>query len=312
MKTIVLISQDTVLITICSKILQKLYRTLVFTNIRSALDYIYNAVPDLMIMDMDIDDHATVAILNNLKEDPIFNQLPVLALLADRQTPPPEWETMLVEDFLWKSDIKKDMILRVALCILRSERVVEINPLTRLPGNISINKQIQARLDAGVEFALAYADLDHFKPFNDYYGFTRGDEVLKMTGRLILNTVKGKQPANSFVGHIGGDDFVFIMDLNLAEETSVEIIDGFDRIVPTFYDPEDRERRSILSPDRQGHVKRFEIMTVSIGITHNRNRAYSHYGELTEIASEMKGHAKHHKGSCLKIDKRQVEPAVGH
>ncbi len=101
--------------TICDKILQRLYRTLVFTNIRSALDYIYNAVPDLMIMDMDMDDHATQAILNNLKEAPIFNQLPVLALLADRQTPPPQWEAVLVEDFLWKSDIKKDMVLRVAL-----------------------------------------------------------------------------------------------------------------------------------------------------------------------------------------------------
>ena len=124
MKTIVLISQDTVLTTICCKILQKSYRTLVFTNIRSALDYIYNAVPDLMIMDMNTEDRTTISILNNLKEDPIFNQLPVLALLADKQMAPPEWEAVLVEDYLWKSDIKKDMTLRVALCILRSERVV--------------------------------------------------------------------------------------------------------------------------------------------------------------------------------------------
>lgn len=308
MKTIVLISQDMVLISIVDKILQKFYHTVVFRNIQSALDYVYNSIPDLVIMDLDMGDHLTVNVLNNLKGDPIFNQLPVLALLADSKSSPFLWENVLVDDFIWKSDVKKEIVPRVDLCIIRSERVVEINPLTRLPGNISINKQIQARLDSGQVFALAYADLDDFKPFNDYCGFSRGDEVLKMTGRLILNTVKARQPRNSFVGHIGGDDFVYIMDLHLVEETSEEVIDSFDKIIPTFYDAEDRDRGSIRSQDRQGKTRTFPIMTISIGITHNKYRTFSHYGELAEIASEMKRHSKHSKESCYRMDQRQEVP----
>ena len=311
MKTIILISHDMVLISIIDKILEGLYRIVVFRNMQSALDYIYNSIPDLMVIDMDPDDQPAITVLNNLKDDPIFNQLPVLALLGDIVIPPSLWSGVLVEDYLRKSDIKKELIPRVSLAILRSERVVEINPLTRLPGNIAINKQVQARLDDGQQFSLAYADLDHFKPFNDYYGFSRGDEVLRMAGRLITNTVKGKQPEGSFVGHIGGDDFVFIMDPALVEEAAGEIIDAFDRIVPTFYDAEDREAGSIESHDRQGAVRSFPIITISIGIAHNKYKSFSHYGELTEIASEMKAHAKHHKASCFRIDRRHLSVECG-
>jgi diguanylate cyclase (GGDEF)-like protein len=308
MKTIVLISQDMVLISIVGKILEEFYGTVVFRNMQSALDYIYNSMPNLMVVDIAPNDHSALEILNNLKEDPIFKQVPVLALLADGHLPHLLWDEFPVEDFLLKSDLKEGLAPRVGLCILRSERAVEINPLTRLPGNISINKQIQGRLDTGEEFALAYADLDHFKPFNDFYGFSRGDEVLRMTARLITNTVKGKQPKNSFVGHVGGDDYVFIMDPYLVGETASEIIDAFDRIVPTFYDVEDRERTFIQSLDRQGNPKSFNMITVSIGIAHNGRRGFSHYGQLTEIASEMKGHAKRHKGSCARMDRRQALP----
>ena len=224
MKTIILISHDMVLISIIEKILEGDYRIVVFRNMHSALDYIYNSIPNLMIVDMDPDDKPAVMALNNLKEDPIFNQLPVLALLSDAEYPRSLWESLLVEDFIRKPDVKKELMSRVGLAVIRSERVVEINPLTRLPGNTAINKQIQARLDDGQNFSLAYADLDHFKPFNDYYGFSRGDEVLRMAGRLITNTVKGKQPKGSFVGHIGGDDFVFIMDPDLVEGAAGEII----------------------------------------------------------------------------------------
>ena len=209
MNTIVVVSQYIVLTNIIDRVLKNLYKTLVFSNIEHALDYIYNSMPDLMILAINMDDSFTINILNNLKKDPMFNQLPVLAVLPD-QFAISRWDSFFAEDYIWKADLKREILTRVNLCILRSKRVVEINPLTRLPGNISINRQIQDRLDKGKDFAFAYADLDYFKPFNDYYGFSRGDEVIRMTGRLILNIVKNKQPHNSFIGHIGGDDFIFI------------------------------------------------------------------------------------------------------
>jgi diguanylate cyclase (GGDEF)-like protein len=308
MKTAVIISRDTAFVAITERILNGNCRVVPFNSIQSGLDYIYSIIPNLLVVDIPFDDTASIEILNTLKGDPIFTHLPVLAAI-DERLPLPDWETVLVEDFIWKTQIERDLPSRARLCMLRSERVVEVNPLTRLPGNISIIRTIKGLLDKGAIFGVAYADLDSFKPFNDHYGFSRGDEVIKMTGRLILNTVKNTQPKGSFVGHIGGDDFIFVMDGDLAEDTASEVVTTFDRIIPTFYDAPDRETGSIISTDRQGHRKSFPLMTISIGVTSNRNRAFSHYGEITEAVSEMKRHAKRSKGSCYRSDKRQAIPA---
>jgi diguanylate cyclase (GGDEF)-like protein len=306
-KTIVLISQDTALSSIIEQILVKSYKVLSFRAIRSAIDYIYNSIPALVIMDINEQDRFTVGLLNNLKADPIFHQLPVLIVLDETQSIP-RWDVLFVEDYIKKSDFEREGLSRVDLTVVRSERVSEVNPLTNLPGNISINRQIQARIDAGEVFALAYADLDHFKPFNDHYGFTRGDEVIRIAGRLILNIVINMQSQGSFIGHIGGDDFVFIMDINLVEAAAKEIIDAFDRIVPTLYEAEDKERGYIEKQDRQGNIRQFPFVALSIGITSNKQRSFTHYGEVTGVASEMKGQAKHISGSCYRIDRRQSAP----
>ncbi|MCL2670243.1 MAG: GGDEF domain-containing protein, partial [Syntrophaceae bacterium] len=181
--------------------------------------------------------------------------------------------------------------------------------LTRLPGNISINRQIQKRM--GLEhFSLAYADLSDFKPFNDKYGFSRGDEVIKITGRLILNIVKNLQPQGTFVGHIGGDDFVFIMETERIEEACQEILKAFNQIIPTFYDSEDRECGGISSVDRHGITRFFPFIAIDIGVTGTDYRRFSHFGELTSAASEMKNHAKKTKGGSFCIDRRRHKPSA--
>lgn len=304
-KTVVVIAKDMVLTSIIDRVLKDSYNMVDFSDIQSSLDYIYNSIPDMLIIDIGVGtDDLTIRILNEIKGDPIFGQLPVLAIFDDRFVIP-DWDYLLVDDYLRKSCLETELLTKVGLCIHRAERMVDVNPLTRLPGNIAIIKQIQKRLDNAEIFALAYADLDYFKPFNDRYGFSRGDEVLKMLGRLILNTVKVRQPHGSFVGHIGGDDFVFIMNVEHIEETSEEIIDNFNRIIPTFYDAEDRMNGYIESIDREGNKKRFPLICISIGIAHNKARNFSHYGEMAEVASEMKKYAKCIGGGCFRVDKRQ-------
>jgi len=306
MHTIAVVSQYIVLTNIIEGVLKNFYKTLFFSKIEPALDYIYNSMADLMIVAINMDDSFSIKVLNDLKQDPIFNRLPVLAVLPD-QTDISNWDPSFAEDYIWETDLERELLARVNICILRSNRIVEINSLTRLPGSITINRQVQDRLDKGEDFAFAYADLDYFKPFNDYYGFTRGDEVIKMTGRLILNIVKNKQHNNSFIGHIGGDDFIFIMDSDFIEETCQEIIDAFDRIIiSTLYNPEDRIKGCIKSIDRQYRVRTFPVMTISIGITCNKTGMFSHYSEITERASEMKKYAKQFKGSCYRLDKRKI------
>jgi diguanylate cyclase (GGDEF)-like protein len=269
----------------------------------AALDYIYNSVPHLAIIDFGINEADSLTLFNNLKEDPIFSQLPVLAILP-ADYPLGKLFTFLVEDYVWRSDIDGALADRAHLCLLRAERIVEINPLTRLPGNISINRQIQGRLDRGEIFALGYADLDYFKPLNDKYGFSRGDEVIRVTGRLILSMVNNGQPKGSFTGHIGGDDFIFIMEPQHIEQTAKGIIETFDGIIPTFYDHQDKVKGYINSTDRQGQLQRFPIISLSIGVTDNTSRPFQHYGEMTGGASEMKALAKQTPGSSFCIDRR--------
>ncbi|BCB96655.1 GGDEF domain-containing protein [Dissulfurispira thermophila] len=306
LKTIIVISKDVVLTSIVDRLLKDSYTIVDFSTIQSSLDYIYSSSPDLMIIDISPDDVFAVTLLNEIKSDPIFGRLPVLAVFDD-QFVVYDWDSMLIDDYLRKSCLEVELIATVGLCIHRAERMVEVNPLTRLPGNIAIIKQIQKRLDNNEVFALAYADLDYFKPYNDRYGFSRGDEVLKMIGRLILNTVRQNQAHGSFVGHIGGDDFVFIMDMEYIEKTAGEIIDNFNKIIPTFYDYDDRARGFIESVDREGNKRTFPFIGISIGVAHNRFRKFSHYGEIAEVASEMKKYAKCAGGSCFKIDKRHIE-----
>ena len=300
--SLLLISPNATVIAALRHVLGEARHITVFDHLRSAFDHIYNNIPNLLIIDLH-GDREGAELLHTLKEDPLFAHLPVLAIL-DPGDAVPDWQTFPVEDYIWHGDLERDAPMKVELCLARAERVVEANPLTRLPGNISINREIQNRLDRGIPFALAYADLDYFKPFNDKYGFSRGDEVIKITGRLLLNIVRNKAQQDYFVGHIGGDDFVCLMNPSMIEATCQEVIAAFDRIIPSFYDREDRESGHIQSRDRQGKLRRYPLLGISIGIAFAPKGAFSHYGAITSIASEMKHAAKKDSTSCYRMDRR--------
>jgi len=308
-KTVIVISRDVALTSSVENRIRQGCRVILFDSIQPAMGLICStSPPDLVVLDVDPNDLVSANALSQLKEDPMFRNLTVLAVLGDENALA-RCDSLLFEDYIWRRAVETEILRRVNLCIMRSERIVEINPLTRLPGNISINREIQERLDRAEPFALAWADLDQFKPLNDKYGFSRGDDILRITGRLILGAVKDKQRERSFVGHIGGDDFVYIMSPEAIEAASEELVTTFDRIIPGFYDTEDRERGSIQSVDRQGNTKSFALTSISIGITDTGSGPFRHFGAMTERASEMKKYAKQFPGSCFKWDRRK--PAAG-
>lgn len=306
LKTIVIISSDLLNGEKLNGYLSSRYKTVLFRSALLSLDFIYESLPSLIIIDCTYDDQtAALIVKKNLKEDPLFQHIPVLVIFPREKTLNPLWEEMIFEDFLWYDELERELLLRVNLALLRAERVVEINPLTRLPGNTAINRQIEGRLSRGETFALAHADLDNFKPYNDLYGFGRGDEVIKATGRIIFNVITSKGPPHSFVGHVGGDDFIFITDPSVVEETSAEIIKAFNQIIPTFYDQKDREAGFIRTADRRGISRNFPLMSLSIGVTETGDRQFIHYGQVVEAASQMKSYAKQLGGGIYRLDKRK-------
>lgn len=276
-----------------------------FARGSSALEFLFSEPPDLLVVDEQLPDLAGVDLVRLIKGENVYRQLPVVLCLASEDLAElQDFSTLEIDDFLIKPFSPPIAKGRLILAYHRSTRELDASPLTKLPGNTSIIHRIQDFIDRQEDFALAYIDLDHFKSFNDKYGFSRGDEVLLMTARVIVNSIRGFMGANTFVGHVGGDDFVFIVPREKAESACQQVIDNFDSIVPHFYDQEDRARGAIHSLDRKGKEQVFPLMAISIAVVLNRGGKLKHFGEASQIAMNLKKEAKKNPKSCYVMDKR--------
>jgi diguanylate cyclase (GGDEF)-like protein len=191
------------------------------------------------------------------------------------------------------------MILR------RTKRSLDANPLTRLPGNNSIMDELQYRIQSKKPFAVGYADLDKFKAYNDIYGFEKGDEVIRKTAHILIAATQKKGTTDTFVGHIGGDDFVYVCEENLADDIAREIIKEFGEMIPTLYSEEDRKRGYIIAKNRQNEEVKTGLLSISIGIVSNLSQPIRHVAQVAEIGAELKRYAKGIEGSSFVRDKRK-------
>ena len=208
------------------------------------------------------------------------------------------------DDYIIKPFDPVELLARVKGTLRRAREMRALSPLTGLPGNIRVQEEIRRRVGEEQPFALLYADLDHFKAYNDNYGFVRGDRAIQSLARLVTETVHEVAGPAGFVGHVGGDDFVVIVDPDIAEDLAQKLCDRFDQQVPAMYDPEDAERGCIEVRDRQGNMKAFPLLTISVGVATTSNRRFSHYGEAVAVATEMKQFAKRDPQSSFSVDRR--------
>jgi GGDEF domain-containing protein len=158
--------------------------------------------------------------------------------------------------------------------------------------------------DGGENIAITWVDIDNFKPFNDHYGFSRGDEVLIATGRIITNAVSELKDEKTFVGHVGGDDFVFICQENYIRSLCEEVISRFDMVIKNFYNDEDLDQGGIISTGRDGVVRKHPIISISLAVVLNIEGHYIHYGQASQDATDIKKHIKELEGSNYMIDRR--------
>ncbi len=307
-QTAFLLSPDKAL----AEMLQKLWSPdvmefTVFEQGGGAIEHMFNEPPDLLVVDNRLADIEGREVANLVKSENVYRQLPVVMCVdpIDVETPW-NWNEVEVDDFLVRPFNPSEVRDRINLTLCRAMRALDANPLSKLPGNSSIIQRIQALIDSGEDFALCYCDLDYFKSYNDKYGFSRGDEVLMMSARLIVNTIRSYQGVHSFVGHVGGDDFVYILPPDKVEDSCHRIIKAFDDIVPHFYDADDRARGNITSIDREGVTKIFPLMAISLAVVVNIDGRIKHYGEVSSIAMGLKKKAKEDPKSSYVIDQRQT------
>jgi len=191
----------------------------------------------------------------------------------------------------------------VALQRMRDE-AKGANPLTGLPGNITIAQYIDNCLAANQTIAVLYCDLDNFKAYNDKYGFTRGDDAILYTRDCLNAAAKRKDVSNIFVGHEGGDDFVVVAPFDCWENFAKAFIGTFDRGIYQFYTTVDAKNGFIESINRKGERQRFPLMSISVAVVSNKNRPFRRHAEIIAVAAEVKKYVKSQDGSCYAIDRR--------
>lgn len=180
-----------------------------------------------------------------------------------------------------------------------------ISPLTGLPGNVQIHAELKKRISNREEFSVLYLDLDNFKAYNDVYGFLKGDEIIKYTADVIIKCIHSYTRDGSFVGHIGGDDFIAIISSLNCEELCENIIANFDSEVAKFFTEDDIEKGYIEVANRKGIIEQFPLTSVSIGVVEADKDRFANMLEIGEVGAQVKHLAKSIIGSSYAIDRRR-------
>ncbi len=219
-------------------------------------------------------------------------------------------------DYVTKPYNNEELLQRVRNTLDWSRQQRAASPLTGLPGNHSINDEIRRRLSTGTPFALLQIDIDHFKAFNDYYGYARGDQAIQLLARILTEAVAGHGGPEGFVGHIGGDDFVVLTSPACAESLGEEILEWYRSATRDLYDRADRDRGYVEVLSRRHVLERVPLMSLTIAMVSTDRVPVTHLAELIDIAQELKAHGKGIPGSVLVGERRrrgeQDPPAQRH
>jgi diguanylate cyclase (GGDEF)-like protein len=282
------------------------FQTVMVHDREDILELVNRSFPACIVLGSPIDTEA-IEVCRALKRDAYSAVIPLIFLAgSDRRAGLDAMEAG-ADEVLTPDMTPEEQAIRLRVTVTRADRDVSVHPSTRLPGTAQIERDIGERIRSGSPFAVCYADLDHFKEFNDRYGYNRGDTVIGILSRILRDVVRGYAPTG-FVGHIGGDDFIFNVPLAAMETCCEEILSIFDELVCYQYSEEDREKGFFQARDRRGILHEIPIMTLSIGVVTNRIRTFSHTGRVSELATEMKEYAKTLPGSVYAVDRRSDDP----
>ena len=246
-----------------------------------------------------------------LKHDSYTGVIPTVILCGDGEASFAAAFKAGADEVVLENLAMPEKIIRLDALLRRSDRDLVVHPSTRLPGAVEIEATVAARIATESRFAMCYADLDHFKEFNDRYSYYDGDRVIRILAKILHDVVKGICGEEGFVGHIGGDDFIFVIPSPAIVEICEEIVFIFDQLIPLQYSEQDRRAGYFFGKDRRGQLHRVPLMTVSIGVVTNERRHFTHAAQVSELATEMKSYAKTLEGSVFSVDRRTDSQPAG-
>jgi GGDEF domain-containing protein len=190
------------------------------------------------------------------------------------------------------------------ITMAQNESARYANPLTLLPGYVPINEHIENLLQSGKSFSVCYGDLDNFKPYNNVCGYRKGDELIRFTARLLGNIC---DPVHDYIGHIGGDDFILVLQSPDWEQRCHRALSVFAHTSFALFDKDHRSIGGYLSGDRQGHIVHHPLPTLSIGAIRVNPGLFRSHHEVAEAATAAKKMAKGKPGNSLFIERRRQQ-----
>ena len=275
-----------------------------FADLRELADLALQTLLDLVVIPVGPPAKRAISLALGAKAVPALAVVPVVLWHADAgPCCAQEILDSTVDDLIVGPFTDPAAAARLRLVLRRSWRDLDVNPSSRLPGPTTVERVIAARITNHEQFAVCYADLDDFKAYNDYYGYFYGDKVIKLCARVIRETVFDYQP-DGFVGHIGGDDFVFLIDPKNVKTVCAAILKRFDAEIALCYEPRDRRNGYIISKNRRGAAETYSLMTLSIAVVINRGETFSHVGEISHMVADLKHYTKTLPGSNYMIERR--------
>jgi DNA-binding response OmpR family regulator len=262
-------------------------------TVQAARDFLDRRIPDMIITDITMPGQDGFSFCVKLRGDRRTCLIPIVILSARA-----DLEDRLkgfkagADDYIVKPFDILEFKARLEGILIRSQRDLWCNPLSRLPASPGIEAEVSSRLKASKPFAFAYVDIDNFKSYNDVYGYHAGDQVIRKLAGLLVETMRQSDSQEGFIGHIGGDDFVLLANPDRMGGILDIVVRHFDESVGGYYSPEDLAQNGVLTKNRQGLEQFFPLMRLSMGIVSTLTRPIDHYAQLAVIASEVKQRVK--------------------
>jgi len=276
-----------------------------FDDLPSLQEFMQSFILDLIFIAGNDDFSSQLSLAKKIKKHSILSLVPLVLY-----HPSPNRKTTIAgllagaDEFLLGRWDRETVAAKLKMILKRSSRDLGMNPTTRLPGMALIQAELEKRIRQGERFAICHADLDDFKAYNDYYGYFYGDKLICLTSEIIRDIVYSSTKSG-FVGHIGGDDFVFLIPSNQVDQICRSVITAFDKIIKTRYKDEDLKKGFIETRNRRGEMERFVIMTLSISVIINKEKMFSHVGELSHMLVDLKKYTKSLPGSNYVVERRK-------
>lgn len=280
-----------------------------FTNVSTKkLETALKNIPSLLIVNEDNIEEDVIEMCKRIKQDEDNSITPIIVLSSNEEHEHRLNMLKLCIAHYIKHPINEEYLYYTIKNILRLIYINRrVSPLTGLPGNVQIQAEIKKRFLSKETFAMMYLDLDNFKAYNDIYGFLKGDEIIKFTARTILKNVHNYEYEDSFVGHVGGDDFIAIIGETNYDKICQNIITDFDKNVLKYFTEEDAKKGYIEVANRKGIMEAFPLTSISIGVVEVEKGRFENILEIGEVGASVKHLAKTIQGSTYVVDRRKQQ-----